>query len=127
MPLSDQPIYRELFWPTLLAIRELGGSGTRQEVLAEVASQFSEAEQAEMMPNGRTSRLYYYTGWNLTRLKRIGLIDNSRQGVWALTERGRGVTEDDIEALWEEDQVAYRHPSVTSWQGQRGGLHSPRK
>jgi restriction system protein len=82
MPLSEQPIYRELFWPTLQAIQDLGGSGTRQEVLAKVASGFSEDEQSEMMPNGRTSRLHYYTSWNLTRLKRIGVIENSRHGVW---------------------------------------------
>jgi len=108
MPLTDQPIYRDLFWPTLQAIQELGGSGTRQEVLSKVASGFTEDEQAEMMPNGRTSRLHYYTSWNLTRLKRIGLIDNSRHGVWAVTERGRGVDADDIDALWEENRVAYR-------------------
>lgn len=62
MPLTHQPIYRQLIWPTVHAIQELGGSATRQEVLAKVASDFAEDEQAEMMPNGRTSRLHYYTG-----------------------------------------------------------------
>jgi restriction system protein len=106
--LADRPLYRELFWPTLRAIQELGGSATRQEVLAKVASPFSEDEQAETMPNGRTSRLHYYTSWNLTRLKRVGAIDNSKQGVWTLTERGRGIGEGDADALWEEMRAAYR-------------------
>lgn len=108
MTLANRLLYRELFWPTLRAIQELGGSATRSEVLAEVASPFSEAEQAETMPNGRTSRLHYYTSWNLTRLKRVGAIDNSKQGVWTLTERGRGITEGDADALWEEMRAAYR-------------------
>jgi restriction system protein len=106
--LADRPLYRELFWPTLRAIQELGGSATRQEILAKVASPFTEDEQAETMRNGRTSKLHYYTSWNLTRLKRVGVVDNSKQGVWTLTEQGRAITEDDIDALWEQMRAAYR-------------------
>lgn len=108
MSITDRPLYRELFWPTLKAIQDLGGSATRQEVLTEVASRFTAAEQAEVMPNGRTPRLHYYTSWNLTRLKRVGVIDNSQQGVWAVTDHGRKITEADIDALWEEMRDAYR-------------------
>jgi restriction system protein len=108
MALTDRPLYRELFWPTLKAIQDLGGSATRQEVLTEVASHFTVDEQAEVMPNGRTPRLHYYTSWNLTRLKRVGALDNSQQGVWAVTDRGRKITESDIESLWEEMRDAYR-------------------
>lgn len=108
VPLANRPLYRELFWPTLHAIQQLGGSATRQEVLTAVASRFTEEEQAETMPNGRTSRLHYYTSWNLTRLKRVGAIDNSEQGVWTLTERGRSIVESDVDTLWEEMRAAYR-------------------
>jgi restriction system protein len=101
-------MHRVLFWPTLRSIQELGGSATRREILAKVASDFSEAEQAEMMPNGRAPRLHYYTSWNLTRLKRVGVVDNSQQGVWTLTERGRGVREDQTDALWDEMRAAFR-------------------
>lgn len=69
---------------------------------------FDEAAQADMMPDGREPRLQYYAGWNLTRLKRIGVITNSDQGVWSLTDRGRHVTEADIDSLWQEAQVAFR-------------------
>lgn len=106
--LADRALYRKLFWPTLAAIQELGGSATRQEVLSKVASPFTDDEQAETMPNGRTSRLRYYTSWNLTRLIRVGVVDNSRQGVCALSERGRAIAEADIDALWEEMRAAYR-------------------
>ena len=102
MPLTDRPLYRELFWPTLKVIQDLGGSATRQEVKAEVARHYSDEDQAEMMPNGRTSRLHFYTGWALARLRYAGAVDNSRQGVWALTERGRAATEDDVDDLWQQ-------------------------
>lgn len=108
MTLTDRPLHRDLFWPTLHAIQDLGGSATRQEVLSKVASAFTEGEQAELMPNGRTSRLHYYTSWNLTRLKRVGVIDNSEQGIWAVTRRGRDVKEVDIADLWDEMRAAYR-------------------
>jgi len=97
-------------WPTIHAVQLLGGSGTRAEIRAKAVEigGYTEEEQAEMMPNGRTSRLYYYVSWNLTRFKRIGLLDNSQRGVWSLTERGANVTEPDMPALQEEMVEAYR-------------------
>lgn len=108
MPLTDRPLYREVFGPTLKAIQDLGGSATRAEVKAEVARHYSEDEQAEMMPNGRASRLHFYTGWAPTRLRYAGTIENSQQGVWALTERGRAATESDVDDLWERMRAAAR-------------------
>jgi restriction system protein len=104
------PLHRQLFWTTLRALQELGGSGSRQEVSAKAAELggYSEERQAELMPNGRTTKIVYHVGWNLTRLKRIGLADNSQRGVWSLTERGRNATEQDEPALWDERRVAYR-------------------
>jgi restriction system protein len=103
-------LYRDLMWPTIHAVQVLGGSGTRQEIRAKAVEigGYTEEQQAEMMPNGRTSRLYYYVSWNLTRFKRIGLLDNSGGGVWSLTERGATATESDVPALHEEMVRAYR-------------------
>jgi restriction system protein len=105
-----KPLYRELFWPTLHAVQVLGGSATRQEVLDKTVEigGYGEAEQAALMPNGASTRLNFYTGWSLTRLKRVGLLDNSRRGVWTLTERGQQVVEADIPKLWDEMLAAYR-------------------
>jgi restriction system protein len=99
-----------LFWTTLRALQELGGSGSRQEVIAKATELggYTEEQQAELMPNGRTPKIAYHVSWNLTRLKRIGLADNSQRGVWSLTERGRKAEEDDVPGLWEERAAAYR-------------------
>lgn len=121
----DQPLYRELFWPTLRAVQVLGGSATRQEVLDKTVELggYSEAEQAALMPNGASTRVNYYTGWSLTRLKRIGLLENSQRGVWAVTERGQQVSEADVPGLWEEVLAAYRqhHAERRQAAGQRPG------
>ena len=103
-------LYRDLMWPTIHAVQVLGGSGTREEIRATAVliGGYSEEQQAEMMPNGRTSRLDYYVSWNLTRFKRIGLLENSERGVWALTDRGATVRESDMPALHEEILRAYR-------------------
>jgi restriction system protein len=122
-PPTEEPIYRQLFWTTLHALQQLGGSGSRQEVAARAAEigGYTEEQQADLMPNGRTPKIAYHVGWNLTRLKRIGLADNSQRGVWSLTERGRNATEQDIPALWAERAVAYRE-----LRRQREGLSSAR-
>lgn len=101
---------RSLLWPTLQALQELGGSGTLAEIRAEAArvGDFTEDEQAEMMPNGRSSRINYYVAWALTRGKRIGLAENSAQGVWSLTDRGQAATADDADAFNLEIGRAFR-------------------
>jgi restriction system protein len=106
----DRPLYKELLWPTLHAVQTLGGSGTRAEIRREAVEigEYTEAEQAEMMPNGRTSRVDYYVSWNLTRLKRIGILENSGRGIWALTERGQMATAADADVLNQEIRDAYR-------------------
>jgi restriction system protein len=107
---SDGALYRRLMWPTIRAIQLLGGSGTRSEIRAKAIEigGYSEAEQAEMMPNGRTSRLEYYVSWNLTRFKRIGLLENSERGVWSLAELAASVVEEDMPQLHEKIARAYR-------------------
>ena len=75
-------------WPTVLALRELGGSGNTAEIEAKVLkrNKFTEAQQAELMPNGNSTRIAYYLAWARTNLKRIAAVENTAPAVWALTE-----------------------------------------
>jgi restriction system protein len=95
------PSYKEMLWETVQALRVLGGSGHVAEV-AEKAIEiggYTAAQQVVLMPNGRTTRLTYNVYWCLSALKAVGGADNSTRGVWALTDAGQRLTEDDIPAV----------------------------
>ena len=79
---------------TLDTLRALGGSGTIQELVdhAIEAEGVTEEEQAYLLPNGRDRCFNSYLAWSRTYLKRGGALENSARGVWALTERGEGIT-----------------------------------
>ena len=93
-----------LAWPTVQALRKLGGSGNIAEIDAKVVelSDFTEAQLAEMMPNGRLTKINYYLAWARTNLKRISLADNSSRAVWTLTAHGLTVSETECHRLLRE-------------------------
>lgn len=78
------------FGPLLDALRNLGGSGTPDEVVEQIASdmRLSDEEQNEEVPSGG-SRLKTNVAWARFYLVREGLLDSSKRGVWSLTEKGR--------------------------------------
>lgn len=86
----DGTKFLRYFGPLLDALRNLGGSGTPEEVAERVAKDMglSDAEQNELLPSGG---LRYRTNvaWARFYLVREGLLDSSKRGVWSLTERGR--------------------------------------
>ena len=78
------------FGPLLDALRKLGGSGSPDEVVEQIAAdmQLSDEEQNEVVPSGG-SRLKTNVAWARFYLVREGLLDSSKRGVWSLTEKGR--------------------------------------
>ena len=84
--------YDDLMNPVLRAIRDLGGSGTNEEINAKVA-QIAQIppDQLEILHDpvkGGLTELEYRLMWTRTYLKKYGLIDNSARGVWSLTPAG---------------------------------------
>lgn len=81
--------YNQLFEPTIRALKQLGGSGSIDEIEETVIEilQLTEVEINDIH-RGNTTKLEYRLAWARTYLKRYGLIDNSARGVWALTEKG---------------------------------------
>ncbi|MCC7458193.1 MAG: hypothetical protein IT390_14555 [Nitrospira sp.] len=77
------------FGPLLDALRKLGGSGSPDEVVEQIAAdmELSDDEQNELVPSGG-SRLKTNVAWARFYLVREGLVDSSRRGVWSLTEKG---------------------------------------
>ena len=87
---SEGTKFLRYFGPLLDALRKLGGSGSPDEVVEQVAldMNLSDAEQNEIVPSGG-SRLKTNVAWARFYLVREGLLDSSKRGVWSLTEKGR--------------------------------------
>ncbi|HLA81897.1 MAG TPA: restriction endonuclease [Thermoleophilia bacterium] len=87
------PRFVRYFGPVIEVLKELGGSGSPEEVRAAVASRLaiSEQEQGEQLPSGY-SRFDNQVAWARFYLTRAGLLDSSRRGIWSLTEKGRATT-----------------------------------
>ncbi len=111
------PTADKLMWPTLKAVKKLGGSGTNSEILATVVEieKFSEEIQNEPHVDGRKTLLDYNLGWARTYLKKGGAIDNSQWGVWSTTDRGEKLQEEEVREIAQKARQPFsQHTPVTS-------------
>lgn len=87
------PTFDMFFNPLIDALKQLGGSGTNEEIEARVAEIMELTdEQLEVLHNPDKSsqtQVQYRLAWAKTYLKKYGLLENSSRGVWALTVEGR--------------------------------------
>lgn len=101
MTTATLPKYNDFHWPSVVALRTLGGSGSNSEIDEKVVEQqgFSEELQSILHNNGPMTEIGYRLHWARSYLKGMGLADNPRRGVWTLTPAGREVTESQIAPL----------------------------
>lgn len=105
----------ELMWPTLEALRNLGGSGRIDEIVeAVIAGEgFSEEQQEVRRRSGdRMSMIEYRLAWARNGLKQIGAVENSARGVWAITDFGRSLERSEVLAqvkAWRADYSRRYH------------------
>lgn len=95
------PSFDQLMWPTLLALKSLGGSGSIQEIndkIVELEGYSADVQQAPHK-NGNQTKLAYNGAWSRTYLKKVNAIDNSGRGVWFLLDKGEALTELDIQKI----------------------------
>src|SRR3989338_10648713 len=88
------PKYFELMNPLLKAIKELGGSGTNDEIYKKVVDneRFTEEQLSILHNPEKDSRteIGYRLAWTQTYLKKYDLINNtSAKGVWSITKKGK--------------------------------------
>lgn len=95
---SSLPSWKVLLWPTLEAVRALGGSGTNQEIESKVAdlAKLTEEQQAVPHGDGRQSEINYMLAWCRTYLKGVGYLTQSGRGIWAISDLGKTRTEADM-------------------------------
>lgn len=102
------PTWQELLWPTLEALRELGGSASIQEIADQIASILKLSDATLDVPHneGSQSEFKYRAAWSRTALKKIGAVSNTSKGVWAITEIGRQMqTEGEVLDLAQRQRV----------------------
>lgn len=79
----------------LEALRAIGGSASIEELDEKVIEQegLTEREQSFVMKNDENRpRANYYLAWARTYLKRGDAVENSKRGVWSLTDKGSAIT-----------------------------------
>ena len=87
-----------MFWPAILSLKELGGSGSVDELETKVAQhlELTEAELGLLHRGGPRTEFSYRLAWARTFLKRGGAIQNSERKVWSLTRSGSMLTKGDL-------------------------------
>lgn len=108
-PAVSVPTYDQLLWPTINALRDLGGSGAISEINERVIEleKFSPEQQAQLHGDGPRTEIEYRLAWARTYLKMMGLTDNSSRGVWTLSEPGRSIDRADIPKIHAEAKRAW--------------------
>lgn len=88
------PTYDEMMNPLLEALKQLGGSGTINEInekVFEIMKLPNEVLEVPHGENGSRSEVEYRLAWTRTYLKRVGLLENSSRGIWALSSKHKDI------------------------------------
>ena len=91
------PSFDQLIWPTLKALKELGGSASNQELVDKIIEIEGYSEEIQQIPHreGRETKIEYNSAWARTYLKKSGAINNSQTGVWVLLDKGEKLTQEE--------------------------------
>lgn len=87
---NTMPTFDSLMNPLLNALFELGGSGSIDEIHEKVLElENIDEEISSILHNpekGNGTEIGYRLAWTRTYLKKYGFLENSRRGVWTLTQ-----------------------------------------
>jgi len=90
---TDIPAFTSYMNPVIQALKDLGGSGTIEEINNKILDLVDLSdEQTEVLHNPEKSsqtEFEYRVAWTRSYLKKYGVLENSSRGVWALTPNGR--------------------------------------
>lgn len=98
---KDLPNFEEMFWPTIEAIKKLGGSATIQELRSKVIEIMKVTDEQLAIPKKGhpEGRFLYNLAWVCTYLKKVGVAENSVRGVWSVTNLGATFTESQLKEI----------------------------
>ena len=106
-------------YPALQALKAKGGSASNDEMLEEVIKQQRYSDDIVNKPHedGRRTKLDYRLAWARTYLKHVGAVERSGRAVWAITQDGRNLKENQIDDLVKQvkqAQVSEKKPKRSS-------------
>jgi restriction system protein len=83
------PDFQSIMLP-VLQIAADGQEHNQSEIRETLALQFqlTQDEREEMLPSGRQARFSNRVAWSIVYLRKAGLIENSRRGIFHITEEG---------------------------------------
>ncbi len=92
------PSFDQLLFPTVVALRALGGSANVKELSDKIALDLQLPEEilGFRRPTASMNEVPYRAAWARTYLKRRGYVENTARGVWTLTQLGRDALPADI-------------------------------
>ena len=90
---AKMPTFDRLMNPLLKALRELGGSGSVEEIYDKVVEierlPESISSQAHDPERSNQTEVGYRLAWARTYLRKFGLLENSSRGIWSLTAKAK--------------------------------------
>lgn len=93
--LSNVPTYDQLIVPLWRAMKDLGGSGSIDEIYDKVVELEHLPEDVISQPHdpehSNQTEVGYRLAWARTYLKKFGLLENSSRGIWSLTAKSKDV------------------------------------
>jgi restriction system protein len=107
--------YKDLLNPTLHALRDLGGSANSDEIEEKIIEILNlNDDQINDIHKGSRTKLNYQLAWAKNNLKNADLIENSKRGIWALTDKGNKTeTVDEIKLLRAVSEKNFRKRLTT--------------
>ena len=83
-----------------------------KDVLA-LQFQVSDAERNEMLPSGRQARFSNRVAWSIVYLRKAGLIQNSKRGIFHITEEGLKLLKKDPSRI--NIKLLLQYPGIQEW------------
>jgi restriction system protein len=103
MNATQIPTYDRMMNPVLQALRELGSSGSIDEIYQRVAENLKLPEDVLNVPHdpetSNQTEVQYRLAWARTYLKKFGFLESPQRGLWSLTKKAESVSEVDAKEV----------------------------
>jgi restriction system protein len=109
---KEFPTFDRLMNPLFLALQALGGSGSIEEIYDKVVEleEYSEDLTSVLHDenNSNQTEIAYRLAWARTYMKKYGYLENSKRGIWSLTEKAKGIEKVNVNDILKTVREAHK-------------------